>query len=321
VVVSTDVAARAGWRSWLADYLQGERLRKLLVNAGFLLVVVFLGTHHPRLSYLFARDAHAYWTVDLANPYAKTVGQTDAYLYSPAFAQLIEPLAALPFPLFYALITAVNVAALVYLLGRLRAVVALVALSPAAIDIWYGNIHLLMAVAIVLGFRYPAAWSLLLLTKITPGVGILWFAARREWRLLAVALGSTALIAAVSFLLAPGLWHDWVDQLQRNAARPPQFGVFQDAPLRLRLIPAVLLVVWGALTNRAWTVPVAATLALPVLWFNGLAMLAAAMWLIDPPRVKDAPGPADQPAADRGSPSDGSERRDHGVGAEARTSG
>ena len=174
-----------------------------------------------------------------------------------------------------------------YLLGRVRALIALVAVSPVAIDIWYGNIHLLMALAIVLGFRYPAAWSLLLLTKITPGVGLLWFAFRREWRSLAVALGATAAIAAVSFLLAPGLWQEWVEQLQRSSTRPPQFGIFPDAPARVRLIPAALLVAWGALTNRAWTVPVAATLALPVLWFNGLAMLAAVMPLIARPEREE----------------------------------
>jgi hypothetical protein len=180
------------------------------------------------------------------------------------------------------------VAALVYLLGRVRALIALVAVSPVAIDIWYGNIHLLMALAIVLGFRYPATWSLLLLTKITPGIGLLWFALRREWRSLAVAVGATAAIAAVSFLLAPGLWQEWIAQLQRSSTRPPQFGIFPDVPVRVRLIPAALLVAWGALTNRAWTVPVASTLALPVLWFNGLAMLAAVMPLIDR-REREAP--------------------------------
>ena len=48
-----------------------------------------------------------------------------------------------------------------------------------------------MAAAIALGFRYPAAWSFLLLTKVTPGIGLVWFAVRREWRPLAIALGFT----------------------------------------------------------------------------------------------------------------------------------
>ena len=45
-----------------------------------------------------------------------------------------------------------------------------------------GNIHLLLGAVIVAGFRWPWLWALPLLTKVTPGVGLLWFALRREWR-------------------------------------------------------------------------------------------------------------------------------------------
>ena len=47
----------------------------------------------------------------------------------------------------------------------------------------------------------------------------------------------------------------------------------------IRLPIAALIVVWGARTDRRWTVPVAATLALPILWPSGLAVLAA-LWPI-----------------------------------------
>ena len=47
-------------------------------------------------------------------------------------------------------------------------------------------------------------------------------------------------------------------------------------PLLIRLPAAVLLVIWGARTNRPWTLPTAAMLGLPVLWLVGLAMLAGA---------------------------------------------
>ncbi len=46
-----------------------------------------------------------------------------------------------------------------------------------------------MAAAIALGFRYPATWAFVLLAKVTPGIGLLWFLVRREWRNLAIALG------------------------------------------------------------------------------------------------------------------------------------
>ena len=69
---------------------------------------------------------------------------------------------------------------------------------PVSQEILIGNIHLLLAAAIVLGFRWPGTWAFVLLTKVTPGVGLLWFAVRREWRSLGIALGATAAIVAVS---------------------------------------------------------------------------------------------------------------------------
>ena len=41
----------------------------------------------------------------------------------------------------------------------------------------------------------------------------------------------------------------------------------------LRVFPGRGPVVWGARTDRRWTVVVAATLALPVIWIAGLATL------------------------------------------------
>ena len=57
-------------------------------------------------------------------------------------------------------------------------------------------------------------------------------------------------------------------------------------PLAVRLLLAVPLVVWGALTDRRWTVPVAAMLALPILWVNGLSMLVGVLPLV--PRIVGA---------------------------------
>ncbi len=45
------------------------------------------------------------------------------------------------------------------------------------------------------------------------------------------------------------------------------------------------MVVWGARTDRYWAVPVAAMLALPALWYGGLAMLLAVIPLRDPRRL------------------------------------
>jgi len=137
--------------------------------------------------------------------------------------------------------------------------------------LYLGNIHMLLAVAIVLGFRWPAAWAFVLLTKITPGVGLLWFVVRREWRNLALALGATLAVTLAGVLVAPHMWYEWYQSLRVTG---PATGSNQVAlPLPLRLVIAVVLVTWGARTDRRWTVVVAATFALPTMWFHGLAML------------------------------------------------
>ena len=117
---------------------------------------------------------------------------------------------------------------------------------------------------IALGFRYPAAWSFVLLTKVTPGVGLLWFAVRREWRQLGIALGVTAVVVVASLVVDGPMWGQWLDAVRRDSAA--NLGDLLAIPLWLRLPIAAAVVIWGARTDRAWTVPVAATVAMPVLW-------------------------------------------------------
>ena len=152
------------------------------------------------------------------------LGDQGAFLYSPLVAQLLAPFSALPYAVFYALLALANMGALVYLLGPELAAVSLF-LVPVANEIARGNIHLLLAAAIVVGLRRPAAWAVVLLTKVTPGIGLLWFAARREWRALAVAAGTTAVLVVVSFVFAPDLWGRWLSMLLSNtgATRPNAF--------------------------------------------------------------------------------------------------
>ena len=151
------------------------------------------------------------------------------------------------------------------------------AFPPVALELYHGNIHLLMAAAIALGFRYPAAWSFVLLTKVTPGVGLVWFLFRREWRPLAIALGRDRRPSPASRSSPTRqVWASWLtDSLGATAARRAPQPVLLPIPLWFRLPVALAVVAWGARTDRRWTVPVAATLALPVLWPSGLAILAA----------------------------------------------
>jgi hypothetical protein len=224
-------------------------------------------------SIVTAQDARSYYGLDLADLYA---GRTDwntigAYPYSPAFAQLVYPLDLLPWPLFVGAWTAILIAAVWMLTGPDYFLLGLVV---GAMEIAGGNISLLLALAIVKGFRHPWTWSFVLLTKITPGVGLLWFALRREWRPLAIALGTTAGIVAGSFLLMPGAWRDWIALLAANTGKGGTWAAI-PIPLWIRGPIGVALIVWGARRNQRWTVPVGAMLALPALWYGSLSMLLA----------------------------------------------
>jgi hypothetical protein len=167
-----------------------------------------------------------------------------------------------------------NLAVLWWLAGKWALPIAL--LPPVGFEIVSGNVHLLYAAAIVIGFRFAGTWALMLLTKVTPGIGLLWFLVRREWRSLAIALGATAGIAGLSFVLDPASWRAWIDLLARDATAPTTtVGWYLPVALLVRLPIAALLVAWGGLTNRPWTVPVAVVLALPIVWLNSLAVLVA----------------------------------------------
>ena len=152
------------------------------------------------------------------------------------------------------------------------------ALPLAFFEIWGGNIHLLLALAIVLGFRWPGAWAAVLLTKVTPGIGLLWFAARREWRALAIALGTTLAVVVGSWLLAPDLWSAWLSMLLREAGGQASQGHI-PVPIWVRLPLAALLTVYAARRDARWLMPVVVLLAMPVLWWGSLSVLIGSVAL------------------------------------------
>ena len=249
---------------------------RLLRDGFFMLAAVFVGLRLLAVEpWAQSVDAYAYWATRAGDPYASAeAGRIGAYLYSPVFAQLLAPLIGLPWPLFSAVWTALLCYVYWRLVGRLA--LSLLLFVPIPFEIVSGNVHLLIAAAIVVGFRYPAVWALPLLTKVTPGIGLLWFAARREWRSLAMALAATALVSAVSFIVAPDAWRQWLALLVRDAGAPlDTVGWYAPVPLLVRLPVAAIVVTWGALTDRRWAVPVAVILSLPIVWLNSLAIVAA----------------------------------------------
>ena len=114
------------------------------------------------------------------------------YIYPPTLAQVLAPIHAAGYQALQVVWFSLQLLAMLargYRLGRTgwrwTPFWILVAFSfPFVVaELYGGNIHLLMAVAIdAIGFRHPWTWSFVLLTKPSSGVGLLWFVVRREWR-------------------------------------------------------------------------------------------------------------------------------------------
>jgi glycosyl transferase family 87 len=218
-------------------------------------------------------DVRAYWAADPSNLYPHPeAGEKNGFNYSPLFDWMVAWGRALPFEVFVAIWRAILLIALVYLAGPFTIFVLFTV--PVASEINAANIQILLALAIVKGFRYPATWSFVILTKVTPGVGLLWFVLRRQWRHVAIALGVTAALVAVSFLARPGDWFDYLKLwtgVPAPAVSPYYLSFWQRLPF------AVAFIVFGAWRGYRWPVVVGATLALPVYYIISTSMLVGVL--------------------------------------------
>ena len=258
---------------------QQRAMRDGLIVAGLIFNATLVIFWFPRL-YLWI-DATAWWHIDLSNLYGPGIGTSGAgvfasdigaFRYSPAIAWLFLPATWVSWEVLIAAYLALSGVALVAMLGAKRALLFTLAFPPVLLELLNGNIHLFTALAVWVGLRWAPAWAFILLTKITPGVGMIWYVGRREWRNLATALGVTAAIVLVGVVVAPGLWSDWARMLTSASGEPSIRG---EPPLLLRL-PLAAAVAWFAgRTGRAWLVPVSVFLGLPHLWLQGLAILTA----------------------------------------------
>jgi hypothetical protein len=212
-------------------------------------------------------DAAVYW---LARPGDVAVG---VYGYPPPLVQLLEPLRWIDAWQVYVVGWMVLCfASLGYILGR-WAFVAIAVAVPGSFLPWMepvtgpissvlmGNVTLPMVAAMVAATRHPALWAVPILTKITPGVGLLWFAFRGEWRALAVGSGVPLAVVAVSFALSPDAWIAFVRFALANSGADVNGPPIVGPPLWLRIPAAVLLIAWGARTNRPRVLPLAGALA------------------------------------------------------------
>ncbi len=245
--------------------------QQLLANALAIGVLIVAG-----IGYVVATngaDAKAMYDVPLTDPYAGYRPSLPGFPYSPLVAQLLQPFQMLPWPIFHSVLVAGELGALAYLVGLPLAALLAVVQAPLLVDeLRFANIQLMVTALVVIGFTRPAAWAGPVLTKVSPGIGLMWFVARREWRRLGVALGTTAALALVSFVFAPQLWFDWFRLLTGSSLADAQH--LAPLPLVARIAVGAGVVLTAAISDRAWLVPLGMAIATPEYGSQWLILLA-----------------------------------------------
>ncbi|HUP55430.1 MAG TPA: glycosyltransferase family 87 protein [Methylomirabilota bacterium] len=254
------------------------------VGASLLLVVALVRWGAPS-------DEYAYWMaarrlIDGQPLYDPTVTIITpfAYLYPPPLAQALVPVAlVVPSWLFSIGWTVLMGLALFWLAGRdpLRTL-ALIAFPPVAVEFWFRNVHLFLAVLVVLGLRHASSWFAVgAAIKISPGLGLPFLAVRGRWREAGIAAAIGLVMLVVSVALSPDAWRAYVDFIL--SADPLQQSSFVAVPLPIRAVAGLLLAIVAGRMRPHIGDPLlvmAVTLALPSLWFTGLSLLVGIVPLL-----------------------------------------
>jgi Glycosyltransferase family 87 len=284
-------AARAAWTAlWQPPVIGGRRLPSIGLVAlaaigGCLLVLVAVNRWGA------PQDEHAYWLAGqrllagepLYDPTATSVTPY-AFWYPPPVAQVIAPIAAvLPSDAFSLAWTTLLLACLLGLgLGRPLIALAIVVFIPVPVELWFRNVHLVLAAIMVLGvLRWPWMFAIGAVIKIAPGLGIVYLAASGRWRDAALATGVGVVIVGVSAVLGPGLWADFGTMIQGRGASDIS-GVLA-VPYAARAVAGLALAIVAARIRPAVGEPllvVAIVMASPTLWVNALSMLAAVVPIV-----------------------------------------
>lgn len=125
--------------------------------------------------------------------------------------------------------------------------------------------------------------------KLTPAVFFLWLIGSRRWNTVAAALAATVVLVAVSVIGAgPDSWFQWARSVPGSAPSPLAIATLMNAPSWLVALgfAAATLAASVAFGERVGfvTAVVAAALATPALYFQALALLAAAVAALEGPR-------------------------------------
>ncbi len=266
----------------------------VLATVGALLLAVVATGHWAQ-----PNDEHAYWLAGqrllhgepLYDPTASS-NTPFAYWYPPVVAQLVAPVSAiLPSEVFSWAWLALLLGCAWWLAGsRPLPFLALIAFVPVATELWFRNVHLILAVLVVLAIRrWPVLFAVGAAIKLSPALGIVYLAVRGRWRDAAIATLVGGAVLLVSVVLAPDAWAQFVQVL--SVRGPADASSFLPVPYWIRVgLGLALAVIAGRMRPRLGEpmLVVALVVALPTLWFTALSMLAALV-----PIVRRAPDPAE----------------------------
>jgi len=229
------------------------------------------------------RDAASYYYATTPYEWGDDPPGVGEFRYSPAFLWVIAPLRFLPWEAFAAFWFAGHIGVLLYL-----RVPWMLAFPGVVDDVVRGNITTFLALATVLIVRHNAAplWASFFLTKVTPGVAVLWHAARREWRAFMTACVVTTALVGVGWFADPQLWSEWWSSLLAGSENYPRVAV--AVPIALRVLAGGLVSIYAAVSRRPWLLPIGILLAMPGWWPYSFAMLVASVALYRPHPERDA---------------------------------
>ncbi len=204
-------------------------------------------------------------------------GTPYAYWYPPVLAQVLAPFAAvLPNPVYTAGWTALLLGCLWWLADRrLIVALALVAFLPVAVELWFRNVHLVLAVMVVLALRRsPLWWIPAAAIKVTPVLGLVYLVGARRWRAAAVTGAVGSAVLAVSFAVSPAAWLQFaVDVLVRGGTSGSSL---LPVPFAARFAVALVMAAVGGRLGgrRGETLLILALVAgNPTLWATAFSLL------------------------------------------------
>jgi hypothetical protein len=212
-----------------------------------------------------------------------------AYWYPPPLAQVLAPLTTfVAADVFSVAWTVLLLACLWWLAGRdVLVALALVAFLPVAIELRVRNVHLLIAVLVVLALRRSwAFWVPAAALKITPVLGVAYLAAAGRWRdALKVSVLGLAVLG-LSVAVGPEAWREFLDVVGVRAGTDG--GSLLPIPFAIRFAAGAFLAVIAGLMAAgrigAGRAPrfageallvIGLTIANPTLWMTAFSLLVA----------------------------------------------